>query len=113
MNMHLRLSEDVTIGIEAVNTTITQDVITFTTTEDITLHVTVKDFNVCLSSLVDSFQHTYLIIFTTLLGLTTSNGCNLTTTENTITNDTAPNGDITLIHTTVIVVTSTKDVTTV
>ena len=113
MDIHLCLSEDVSISIEAASTTITQDIITLTATEDIALHMAVIHLNMCTASLVNVIECAFLIICTGLLRLAASNGGNLTATEDAVSNQTAPYCDIGKIDTTVIIITATKKVTTV
>ena len=113
MNIHLRLSEYITIGIEAMNTTITKDVITLTATEDITLHMTIIYLDASTTKLVNGTHNTRFIIIATLSNLTTSDSSNLAATKDTVTDDTSPHCDIGMIDTTVIIVTATEEITTV
>ena len=113
MDVHLSTSEDITIGIETMHTTVTQDVVTLTTTEDVTLDVTVIHLDVRSAKLIDLIQFAYLVISITLLDLTTSDGGNLATAKDTVTNSTSPHGDKATVYTTVVVVTTTEKVTTV
>ena len=113
MYIDLRLSEYITIGIEAMNTTITKDVITLTATEDITLHMTIIYLDACTTKLVNGTHNTRFIIIATLSNLTTSDGCNLAATKDAVTNLTAPYRHVCEVHTTVIVVSTTKKIATV
>ena len=113
MNIHLRLSEYITIGIEAMNTTITKDVITLTATEDITLHMTIIYLDACTTKLVNGTHNTRFIIIATLSNLTTSDSSNLAATKDTVTNQATPDGNIGKVNTTVIIVTATEEITTV
>ena len=113
MDMYLRLSEDIAVSIEAMNTTVTQDVVALTATEDVTLHMAVKHFNMCLTRLVDGFQFTVLVVLTALLGLTTSDGGNLTATEDAVTDQTAPYHNVGRVDATVVIIATAKEVTAV
>ena len=113
MNIHLRLSEYITIGIETMNTTITKDVVTLTATEDITLHMTIIYLDACTTKLVNGTHNTRFIIIATLSNLTTSDSSNLAATEDTVTNQATPDGNIGKVNTTVIIVTATEEITTV
>ena len=113
MDIDLCSSEDIAVGIEAFGTTITEDVVALTATEDVTLHMTIVHFDMGLTCVIDSLDFTFLIIITALFRCTSADGSNLTTAENRVTNGAAPHDDITLIHTTVIIVATTEEVTTV
>ena len=111
MNMHLRLSEDETIGIKS--TCFTQVVVSSTATEDITMHMTTEHLNVRLTSLIDPLQITHKIVWARGLSLATSNGCNLTTTKQRITYMTIVHIHMGVIYTTIIDISSTKHAATV
>ena len=111
MYMHLCLSEYITIGIE--RTTVTQVVIASTTTKDIAVYLAVEHINACPTSLVDTLQGTDTVVLSGSLDDTTSDGSNLTTTKECITNYAAIHLDVGDIHTTVVDITTTEDASTV
>ena len=106
MDMHFRLSEHVTIGIEFVSLTIFQFIVSLTATEHVTMHMAVVHLDICASMLPDNV----LLTLSTcrLLSGSTSYGGNLTTAEETVTDITAPDSCVGEVASAQIVVASTK-----
>ena len=113
MDIDLSPSEDIAIGIEAACTTISKDVIALTTTKNVAFHMTVVHLDMGLTRMIDSLDHAFLVINTALFRRTSTNRSNLTTTKDTVTDDATPHRDMTLVNTTVIIVTTTKEISTV
>ena len=113
MYIDLCLSEDVTVSIEAASATITKDIIAFTASEDIAIDMAIIYLDTRTTIFIDFIQHTSLVVLVAFLHLTTSYGCNLTATKDAVTNLTAPYCYVCEVHTTVIIVSTTKEITTV
>ena len=110
-DVYLRLSEDITIGVE--RTAFTQVVVASTTTKDVTVYVAFEKFDCSLTGFIDTLQHAYAVVLTAGVDHTTANSCNLTSTEEGITDVPAIHLHIGDIHTTVVDIAATEDTTTI
>ena len=75
--------------------------------------MSVIDLDACAARFVDSIQYANLVIGITLHDLTTTDGGNLTATEYAVTDNAAPYCDFAVVYATVVIVTSTEDVSAV
>ena len=73
--------------------------------------MTVQQFHIGLTSLVNSLQFTYRIVLSAKNDDTTTDGGNLTSTEETVTYISAHHLHVCHIHTTVVDITSSEDTT--
>ena len=112
MNVHLGLSEDITIGV-VYTKLVSQGTITTSATKYIACHMTIEQFHFRFTCLKDTCQVALVInIRVVLIHSTTSYGCNLTTTEEVATNPPAIHLGYCMIHRTTFIVTTTEGVTT-
>ena len=107
MDIHLGLSEHITVGVE--RTALTKVVVTTATAEDITVYVSLKERYIGLACLVDTPQLTYGIMFTAGIDDTTTNSSDLTATEECIAHMTAVHLDIGDVYVTVVNISTTED----
>ena len=111
MNIYFGLSEDITVGVEL--TTLTKVVVATTAAEYIAVYKTFVQFHTGMSGLINTLQGSYRVLFTRGNDNATSDGSNLTTTKEGVAHMTAVHRYIRFINTTVINVTTAKDVTTI
>ena len=109
--MYLRLSEDVTVGIE--RTTFTKVVVASATTKDVTMNLTFIEFDGSPTSFVNTLKRTNTVVRSSSINNTTTNSCNLTTSEESVAHVTTIHLHVSDIHTTVVNIAATEDTTTI
>ena len=102
------MSEHVAVGIE--RTCLTQVVVALTAAIDVAHHVTMIDLDVRLTIFIDAVQRTFAVLVARGCHRTSSDGCNLTATKDTVTNEAAIHLDVRIVHTTVVDIAATKGV---
>ena len=111
IDVYLRLSEDITVGIE--RTALTQVVVAAATAENVTMYVTFIEFHIGSTGFIDTLQRTDAVVRSAGIDNTTTNGRNLTTTKEGITYMAAIHLDVSDVHTTVVDISTTKDTATI
>ena len=105
------MSEDVTVGIESA--AFTEVVVASSTAKDVAMHMTFIEFHIGLACLVDTHQPTDTIVFSAGMDDATSNGSNLTASEEGVTHVASIHLHVSDIHTAVVDVATAEDTATV
>ena len=111
IDTYFGLSEDVTVGIECA--AFTEVVVASSTAKDVAMHMTFIEFHIGLACLVDTHQPTDTIVFSAGMDDATSNGSNLTASEEGVTHVASIHLHVSDIHTAVVDVATAEDTATV
>ena len=111
IDVHLGLAEHITIRVKI--TALTFIVIASATAKHIAVYIAIIQGNMGFTSLVDTLQFANRVILARRINDTSTNSCNFTATEQSITNMTAIHQNMAVVHTTVVDITATIDTTTI
>ena len=111
VNVHLCLSEDVTVGIE--RTAFTEVVVASAAAEDVAVHFAFEECHVRLAGLVDAFQGAHAVVHAGGLNDAAPDGCNLAAAEESVAHDAAVHVDVGGVHAAVVDVAAAEDTTAV
>ena len=106
-DMHLSMSENVTVGIEC--TAFTEIIVASTSAKYVAMHMAFIEFYIGPTSLVDSLQYTHAVVLSAGIDDTASDSRNLTTSEEGVTHVTTIHLHVGDIHTTVVDIATTED----